>query len=104
MLQGNSRLMQNPPGAAFARKMLSYEVRDEGRMPALFDESCNEADARKPFKGAALRAVRRAASFGDGRAIRLQLAPCIQSRNVTPRPPWVLRQAASLRLLLGGRT
>src|SRR5260221_4879312 len=57
-----SRLMQNPLGAAFARKVLRCKARDEGRTLVLFDEARNAAAghfSRKP-SGAVLRG---AASF-----------------------------------------
>src|SRR6185295_9753161 len=47
-----SRLMQNPLGAAFARKVLRCKARDEGRMLVLFDEARNAAAGHfscKPF-------------------------------------------------------
>ena len=46
------RLMQNPLGAAFARKVLRCKARDEGRMLVLFDEERNAAAGHfscKPF-------------------------------------------------------
>src|SRR6266705_5194026 len=57
----SSRLMQNPLGAAFARKVLRCKARDEGRTLVLFDESCNAAAGHfscKPF-GAVLGGARR---------------------------------------------
>src|SRR5258706_9849334 len=56
-----SRLMQNPLGAAFARKVLRCKARDEGRTLVLFDEARNAAAghfSRKPF-GALLGGARR---------------------------------------------
>src|ERR1700675_1513802 len=47
-----SRLMQNPLGAAFARKVLRCKARDEGRTLVLFDEARNAAAGHfscKPF-------------------------------------------------------
>jgi len=44
--------MQNPLGAAFARKVLRCKARDEGRMLVLFDEARNAAAGHfscKPF-------------------------------------------------------
>src|SRR5258706_9903072 len=56
-----SRLMQNPLGAAFARKVLRCKARDEGRTLVLFDEERNAAAGHfscKPF-GAVLGGARR---------------------------------------------
>src|SRR5260221_13950903 len=53
--------MQNPLGAAFARKVLRCKARDEGRTLVLFDEARNAAAghfSRKPF-GALLGGARR---------------------------------------------
>ena len=53
--------MQNPLGAAFARKVLRCKARDEGRTLALFDEARNAAAGHfwcKPF-GAVLGGARR---------------------------------------------
>jgi len=44
--------MQNPLGAAFARKVLRCKARDEGRTLVLFDEARNAAAGHfscKPF-------------------------------------------------------
>src|SRR5258706_9598153 len=57
----SGRLMQNPLGAAFARKVLRCKARDEGRTLVLFDESRNAAAGHfscKPF-GAVLCGARR---------------------------------------------
>jgi hypothetical protein len=53
--------MQNPLGAAFARKVLRRKARDEGRTLVLFDEGRNAAAGHfscKPF-GAVLGGARR---------------------------------------------
>jgi len=53
--------MQNPLGAAFARKVLRCKARDEGRTLVLFDEARNAAAGHfscKPF-GAVLGGARR---------------------------------------------
>src|SRR5258706_16398134 len=57
----SGRLMQNPLGAAFARKVLRCKARDEGRTLVLFDEARNAAAGHfscKPF-GAVLCGARR---------------------------------------------
>ena len=76
-----SRLMQNPLGAAFARKVLRCKARDEGRTLVLFDEARNAAAGHfscKPFgavlagRSALLRALRIVMLFvcGSRRASR----------------------------------
>src|SRR5438477_6190280 len=79
-----SRLMQNPLGAAFARKVLRCKARDEGRMLALFDEARNAAAGHfscKPF-GAVLGGARR-----SGRA--KETAQRRRAIDRAPRPCFV---------------
>src|SRR5258705_13918613 len=77
-----SRLMQNPLGAAFARKVLRCKARDEGRTLVLFDEARNAAAghfSRKPFGavlGGARRSDRANATAQRRRAIDRAPRPC----------------------------
>src|SRR5258705_12574181 len=92
-----SRLMQNPLGAAFARKVLRCKARDEGRTLVLFDEARNAAAGHfscKPFGAVLGGAVFFFASLANSPAIRLRLASGISPPPESPRPPWVLHQPA----------
>src|SRR5258708_5265425 len=92
-----SRLMQNPLGAAFARKVLRCKARDEGRTLVLFDEERNAAAghfSRKPFGAVLGGAICFVASLANSQAIRLRLASRISPRQAAPRPHGVLHQPA----------
>src|SRR5438477_11002135 len=85
-----SRLMQNPLGAAFARKVLRCKARDEGRTLVLFDEARNAAAGHfscKPF-GAVLGGARR-----SGRA----KATAQRRRATRSRSPALLRSVYGSR-------
>jgi hypothetical protein len=76
--------MQNPLGAAFARKVLRRKARDEGRTRVLFDEGRNATAGHfscKPF-GAVLGGARR-----SGRA----KATAQRRRATRSRSPVLLR-------------
>src|SRR6185295_6100589 len=93
-----SRLMQNPLGAAFARKVLRCKARDEGRTLVLFDEERNAAAGHfscKPFGAMLGGAICFVASLANSHAIRLRLASRISPRQASPRPHGVLHQPAS---------
>src|SRR5437016_12777650 len=85
-----SRLMQNPLGAAFARKVLRCKARDEGRTLALFDEARNAAAEHfscKPFGavlGGARRSGRAKATAQRRRAIDRAPRPCF-APSTAPR-------------------
>src|SRR5450631_4067576 len=90
-----SRLMQNPLGTAFARKVLRCKARDEGRMLVLFDEERNAAAGHfscKPFGAVLCGAICFVASLANSPAIRLRLASRISPRKASPRPHGVLHQ------------
>src|SRR5258706_16437639 len=92
-----SRLMQNPLGAAFARKVLRCKARDEGRTLVLFDEERNAAAGHfscKPFGAVFGGAICFVASLANSPAIRLRLASRISPRQTSPRPHGVLYQPA----------
>ena len=92
-----SRLMQNPLGAAFARKVLRCKARDEGRTLVLFDEARNAAAGHfscKPFGAVLGGAICFVASLANSPAIRLRLASRISPRQAAPRPHGVLHQPA----------
>src|SRR5712691_2189827 len=92
-----SRLMQNPLGAAFARKVLRCKARDEGRTLVLFDEERNAAAGHfscKPFGAVLCGAICFVASLANSLAIRLRLASRISPRTAAPRPHGVLHQPA----------
>jgi len=98
-----SRLMQDPLGAAFARKVLRCKARDEGRMLALFDEERNAAAGHfscKPFGAVLGGAICFVASLANSPAIRLRLASRISPRQAAPRPHGVLHQPAKIRAAL----
>src|SRR6266404_2896527 len=87
--------MQNPLGAAFARKVLRCKARDEGRTLVLFDEERNAAAehfSRKPFGAVLCGAICFVASLANSLAIRLRLASRISPRQAAPRPHGVLHQ------------
>ena len=89
--------MQNPLGAAFARKVLRCKARDEGRTLVLFDEARNAAAGHfscKPFGAVLGGAICFVASLANSRAIRLRLASRISPRQAAPRPHGVLHQPA----------
>src|SRR6266404_5444333 len=113
--------MQNPLGAAFARKVLRCKARDEGRMLALFDEARNAAAEHfscKPFgavlggpAAAAAPRKRRSAGGPHDRAPRPCFAPstarAIAAAAAAPRkrrsaggPSIALPGLAALRLRL----
>src|SRR5258706_1862245 len=76
----HSRLMQNPLGAAFTRKVLRCKARDEGRTLVLFDKARNAAAGHfscKPF-GAVLCGARRSARAK---------ATAQRRRGIDPAPP-----------------
>src|SRR5258706_14339516 len=85
-----SRLMQNPLGAAFARKVLRCKARDEGRTLVLFDESRNAAAGHfscKPFGAVLCGAICFVASLANSRTIRLRLPSRLSPPPTTPRAP-----------------
>jgi hypothetical protein len=89
--------MQNPLGAAFARKVLRCKARDEGRTLVLFDEERNAAAGHfscKPFGAVLGGAICFVASLANSPAIRLRLASRISPRQAAPRPHGVLHQPA----------
>src|SRR5258706_1878422 len=95
----SSRLMQNPLGAAFARKVLRCKARDEGRTLVLFDEARNAVAGHfscKPFGAVLGGAICFVASLANSPAIRLRLASRISPRQAAPRPHGVLHQPANL--------
>src|SRR5258706_11765286 len=95
---GLSRLMQNPLGAAFARKVLRCKARDEGRTLVLFDEECNAAAGHfscKPFGAVLGGGICFVASLANSRAFRLRLAFRLSPPPTSPRPPWGLPQPAT---------
>src|ERR1700693_755710 len=87
-----SRLMQNPLGAAFARKVLRCKARDEGRTLVLFDEERNAAAGHfscKPFGavlGGARRSGRAKATAQRRRAIDRAPRPCF-APSTSPAVP-----------------
>src|SRR5258706_14080519 len=87
-----SRLMQNPLGAAFARKVLRCKARDEGRTLVLFDEERNAAAghfSRKPFGallGGARRSGRAKATAQRRRATRSRSPALLRPVYGSPRP------------------
>src|SRR5258706_6968298 len=101
-----SRLMQNPLGAAFARKVLRCKARDEGRTLVLFDEERNAAAghfSRKPFGallGGARRSGRAKATAQRRRAIDRAPPPCFAPSTAPPIPCFVssLSNIPALRL------
>src|SRR5438046_3610853 len=87
----SSRLMQNPLGAAFARKVLRCKARDEGRTLVLFDEARNAAAGHfwcKPFGAVLGGAICFVASLANSLAIRLRLASRISPRQSSAAAPW----------------
>src|SRR5712671_2122090 len=91
--------MQNPLGAAFARKVLRCKARDEGRTLVLFDEARNAAAGHfscKPIGAVFCGAICFVASLANSLAIRLRLASRISPRQAAPRPHGVLHQPARL--------
>src|SRR6202162_3297605 len=89
--------MQNPLGAAFARKVLRCKARDEGRMLALFDEERTDAAGHfscKPFGAVLGGAICFVASLANSPAIRLRLASRLSPPPRAPRPHGVLHQPA----------
>src|SRR5258708_40103702 len=82
-----SRLMQNPLGAAFARKVLRCKARDEGRTLVLFDESRNAAAGHfscKPFGAVLCGAICFVTSLANSPAIRLRLPSPHSAPQPTP--------------------
>src|SRR5258707_9702375 len=82
---GASRLMQNPLGAAFARKVLRCKARDEGRTLVLFDEERNAAAGHfscKPFGAVLGGASCFVVGLANNRGFRLRLPP-----GTSPPPP-----------------
>src|ERR1700675_4105265 len=89
--------MQNPLGAAFARKVLRCKARDDGRMLALFDEERNAAAGHfswKPFGAVLCGAICFVASLANSPAIRLRLPSRTPPPPPSPRPHGVLHQPA----------
>src|SRR5712664_3115605 len=92
--------MQNPLGAAFARKVLRCKARDEGRTLVLFDEARNAAAEHfscKPFGALLGGAICFVASLANSHAIRLRLASRISPRTGAPPPHGVLHQRSKHR-------
>src|SRR5258705_588659 len=82
--------MQNPLGAAFARKVLRCKARDEGRMLALFDESRNAAAghfSRKPFGAVLCGAIFFVSSLAYSLAILLLIPSRIFLHTTTTLAP-----------------
>src|SRR5882672_2313678 len=108
---GLSRLMQNPLGAAFARKVLRCKARDEGRTLALFDESRNAAAGHfscKPFGavlGGARRSGRAKATAQRRRAIDRAPRPCFAPSTARAITCFVasLANSHAIRLRLASR-
>src|SRR6185369_17954848 len=89
--------MQDPLGAAFARKVLRRKARDEGRTLVLFDEERNAAAGHfscNPCGAVLGGAICFVASLANSPAIRLRLASRISPRQAAPRPHGVLHQPA----------
>ena len=98
--------MQNPLGAAFARKVLRCKARDEGRMLALFDEERNAAAGHfscKPF-GAVLGGARRSGRAKETaqrrRAIDRAPRPCFAPSTARAITCFVASLANSLAIRL----
>src|SRR5258705_4298116 len=92
-----SRLMQNPLGAAFARKVLRCKARDEGRTLVLFDEERNAAAGHfscKPFGAVLGGAICLVSSPSNNLAILLRLALALFAPPTTAPAPGGLRPSA----------
>ena len=106
-----SRLMQNPLGAAFARKVLRCKARDEGRTLVLFDETRNAAAGHfscKPFGavlGGARRSGRAKATAQRRRAIDRAPRPCFAPSTARAIICFVasLANSPAIRLRLASR-
>ena len=102
----SSRLMQNPLGAAFARKVLRCKARDEGRTLVLFDEERNAAAGHfscKPFGavlGGARRSGRAKATAQRRRAIDRAPRPCFAPSTARAITCFVASLANSLAIRL----
>ena len=103
--------MQNPLGAAFARKVLRCKARDEGRTLALFDEERNAAVGHlscKPFGavlGGARRSGRAKATAQRRRAIDRAPRPCFAPSTARAITCFVasLANSPAIRLRLASR-
>src|SRR5258707_13236774 len=97
---GASRLMQNPLGAAFARKVLRCKARDEGRTLVLFDEERNAAAghfSRKPFGAVLPRADLLVLSLANRHAISLLLPALLPAPHALARRPVAFLHPATVR-------